>query len=103
MQILLPVSRLIAIVMIRERTDLRLGEGKTDLWKPPNWLVKTANINKSPKLRFQGSAGISESRYDEGLLGKPKNREQVQKSKVEEEKNCSDHHNTPELEMLKNA
>ncbi|KAK6141594.1 hypothetical protein DH2020_024662 [Rehmannia glutinosa] len=78
-------------------------EGKVDLWKPLNCLVEAANRSKSSKFGFQGSATKSEalhSRNNEGLLGKPKNREHRQKSKVQDEKNFSDH-TPPESERPK--
>ncbi|KAK6141604.1 hypothetical protein DH2020_024639 [Rehmannia glutinosa] len=59
--------------------------------------------SKSSKFGFQGSAAKSEalhSRNNEGLLGKPKNREHRQKSKVQDEKNFSDH-TPPESERPK--
>ncbi|GFP98012.1 E3 ubiquitin protein ligase drip1 [Phtheirospermum japonicum] len=78
----------------RRENQSEAWEGKVDLWKPLNCLVEAANRTKSSKLSVQGPGGKSEpshARDNEGLLGKSKNREQRQKSKVQEEKSCSDH------------
>ncbi|KAL6505187.1 hypothetical protein OROGR_025004 [Orobanche gracilis] len=77
--------------------------GKVDLWKPLNCLVEAANRTKSFKLSIQGPGRKSEaqhSRDNEGLLGKSKIREHRLKSKVQEEKNFSDH-TSPEHEQPK--
>ncbi|KAL3647791.1 hypothetical protein CASFOL_008759 [Castilleja foliolosa] len=69
-------------------------EGKVDLWKPLNCLVEAANRTKLSKLNVQGPGDkpeASHARDNEGFLGKSKYREQRQKSKVQEEKSCSDH------------
>lgn len=69
-------------------------EGKVDLWKPLNCLVEAANRSKSSKFSIQGSISKSEanhSRGNEGHLSKTKSKENRQKSKVQDEKNCSDH------------
>lgn len=78
-------------------------EGKVDLWKPLTCLVEAANRSKSSKFNTQDSHVKSEEQnpYEkEGLLRKTKNKEQRKKSKVKEEKNCSDH-TPPETERPK--
>lgn len=78
-------------------------EGKVDLWKPLTCLVEAANRSKSSKFNTQDSHIKSEEQnpYEkEGLLRKTKNKEQRKKSKVKEEKNCSDH-TPPETERPK--
>ncbi|KAI3449722.1 hypothetical protein Pfo_006387 [Paulownia fortunei] len=78
-------------------------EGKVDLWKPLNCLVEAANRSKSTKFSIQGSVAKSEALHshdNEGLLSKTKNREHRQKSKVQDEKNSSDH-TPPESERPK--
>ncbi|KAG8389262.1 hypothetical protein BUALT_Bualt02G0210700 [Buddleja alternifolia] len=77
-------------------------EGKVDLWKPLNCLVEAANRSKSSKFSTQGSVAKSEARLshdNEGILSKSKNKEYRQKSKVQDEKNYSDH--TPESDRPK--
>ncbi|KAL0389434.1 UNVERIFIED_CONTAM: E3 ubiquitin protein ligase DRIP2 [Sesamum calycinum] len=67
-------------------------EGKVDLWKPLNCLVEAANRSKSSKFSIQGSIGKSEALHShdsEGFLNKTKSKDR-QKSKVQDEKNCSD-------------
>ncbi|KAK4418350.1 E3 ubiquitin protein ligase DRIP2 [Sesamum alatum] len=67
-------------------------EGKVDLWKPLNCLVEAANRSKSSKFSIQGSIGKSDTLHshdNEGLLNKTKSKDR-QKSKVQDEKNCSD-------------
>lgn len=69
-------------------------EGKVDLWKPLNCLVEAANRSKSSKVSIQGSVAKSEapnSHGNEGLSSKSKSKENRQKSKVQEDKNCNDH------------
>lgn len=71
-------------------------EGKVDLWKPLNCLVEAANRSKSSKFNIQGSVAKSEapnSQDNEGLPNKSRNKENRQKSKVQDVKNFSD--NTP--------
>lgn len=67
-------------------------EGKVDLWKPLNCLVEAANRSKSSKFSIPGPIAKSEALHshdNEGLLSKTKNKDR-QKSKVQDEKNCSD-------------
>ncbi|KAH6766783.1 DREB2A-interacting protein 2 [Perilla frutescens var. hirtella] len=69
-------------------------EGKVDLWKPLNCLVEAANRSKSSKFSIQGSVAKSEapnSHDNEGIPNKSKSKENRQKSKVQDDKNCSDH------------
>ncbi|KAL6564436.1 hypothetical protein OROMI_015886 [Orobanche minor] len=78
----------------RREGQSEASEGKVDLWKPLNCLVEAANRTKSLKLSIQGPGRKSEaqhSRDNEGLLDKSKSREHRLKSKVQEEKNYSDH------------
>ncbi|XP_051142263.1 E3 ubiquitin protein ligase DRIP2 [Andrographis paniculata] len=67
-------------------------EGKLDLWKPLNCLVEAANRSKSSKINIQGSAPKSETlQHNDGLLAsKTKNKEQRQKSKVQDDRACND-------------
>ncbi|KAG8370756.1 hypothetical protein BUALT_Bualt13G0016600 [Buddleja alternifolia] len=62
-----------------------------DIWKPLTCLVEAANRSKSSKLSAQGSVEELHSYENEGLLSKTKNKENRQKSKLKDEKNCSDH------------
>ncbi|KAG8370757.1 hypothetical protein BUALT_Bualt13G0016700 [Buddleja alternifolia] len=52
---------------------------------------ENANRSKSSKLSAQGSVEELHSYENEGLLSKTKNKENRQKSKLKDEKNCSDH------------
>lgn len=68
-------------------------EGKVDLWKPLTCLVEAANRSKSSKFNTEDSHVKSEVQnpYEkEVLLRKLKNKEHGKKSKVKDEKNCSD-------------
>lgn len=67
-------------------------EGKLDLWKPLNFLVEVANRTKSHKSNSQGSDNKVEPVHviaSESQVRKPKNKENKQKSKVEDEKNST--------------
>ncbi|KAJ9547745.1 hypothetical protein OSB04_020288 [Centaurea solstitialis] len=67
-------------------------DGKTDLWKPLNYLVEVANRSKSPKFTSQGSAAKStpqNSAKSEGHVRKPKG-SQLKGSKFQDENGRSD-------------
>lgn len=69
-------------------------EGKVDLWKPLNCLVEAANRSKSSKFSIQGSvakSGAPNSHDNERIPNKSKSKENRQKSKVQDDKNSSDH------------
>ncbi|KAI3460934.1 hypothetical protein Pfo_017597 [Paulownia fortunei] len=75
-------------------------EGKVDLWKPLTCLVEAANRSKSSKFSRLAKSEEQYSYDNEGLLSKTKNKEHRKKSKVKDEKNCSDH-TPPESERPK--
>ncbi|XP_041992916.1 E3 ubiquitin protein ligase DRIP2-like [Salvia splendens] len=69
-------------------------EEKGDLWKPLTCLVEAASRSKSSKFNTLDSHVKSEENnpYEkEGLLRKNKIKEQMKKSKINEEKNCIEH------------
>ncbi|XP_062023440.1 E3 ubiquitin protein ligase DRIP2-like [Rosa rugosa] len=71
-------------------------DGKLDLWKPLNCLVEVANRTKSLKPNSQGSERAEAAVIpNETQVRKFKNKENKQKSKVEDEKN-STHPPSPE-------
>ncbi|KAH6764985.1 protein phosphatase 2A subunit A3 [Perilla frutescens var. hirtella] len=86
-----------------EYNILEKTKGKIDLGKPLNCLVevpKTVNGSKSSKFSIQGSVAESEalnSHDNGGIPNKSKSKENIQKSEVQDEKNCRDH-TPPDLE-----
>ncbi|EPS67894.1 hypothetical protein M569_06878, partial [Genlisea aurea] len=86
----------------RKENGSRAWDPNVDVWKPLNCLVEVANRSKSSKFSFQGSACKPEAHHaqdNEGVVGKVKNREHKQKSKVhDEKKDHIDHSTNTEVE-----
>lgn len=73
--------------------DNETKNGKVDLWKPLNYLVEVANRSKSSKFTSQGSNAKSEPQHaqkSEGHARKPKGKDQLKRSKFQDENGQSD-------------
>ncbi|KAL7588800.1 hypothetical protein Lser_V15G39085 [Lactuca serriola] len=73
--------------------DKETKNGKVDMWKPLNYLVEVANRSKSSKFTSQGSSVKSEPQNtpkSEGQLRKLKGKDQLKRSKFQDENGRSD-------------
>lgn len=73
--------------------DKETKNGKVDVWNPLNYLVEVANRSKSSKFTSQGSNVKSEpqnTQKSEGNARKPKGKDQLKRSKIQDENGQSD-------------
>ncbi|KAI7750251.1 hypothetical protein M8C21_015960, partial [Ambrosia artemisiifolia] len=73
--------------------DKETNNGKVDLWKPFNYLLEVTNRSKSSKFTSQGSTVNSETPItpkNEGNARKIKGKDQLQRSKFQDENGRSD-------------